>query len=88
MLVAKWIWKYTWWYAIYYRGEELSRLHNIFMTLPAALAASDLNGLFLVATRPSRRQATATTTAAPRHGQKGRGRCDGGGCEYGKYLSF
>ena len=42
-------------------------------TKPAALATGDLNGLFLVATWPSRHQATATMTATPRrpteHGQ-------------------
>ena len=43
------------------------------VTPNAALAASDLNGLFPAATRPSRRQATATMTATPQR-PKGRGR--------------
>ena len=50
-------------------------------TPPATLAAGDLDGLFPVATRPSRRHATATMTATPR-----RGRAwwwGGAGCGYG-----
>ena len=42
-------------------------------TLPAALAAGNLNGLSRVATRQSCRQATATMTATPRQ-PKRRGR--------------